>query len=59
MKKRKVLTTSILLAFTILLAMGAVWQPAAASHLRLYTLKAGGTIELGKQLLWRHKLSLL
>jgi len=49
MKKNKVLTTVILLAFTMTIALGTAWQPAAASHLRLYNLVADGTIEIGKQ----------
>jgi hypothetical protein len=49
MKQRKNLSTGILLALTILIALGAAWSPAAAAHLKLYRLVEGGTIALGKQ----------
>ncbi len=49
MNKQKVFSTSIVLAFVVLIALGAVWQPAAAGHLSWFSLAEGKTVEIGKQ----------
>ncbi len=48
MNKHKTITTSLMLALVVLIALGNA-LPAAASHLELYKLHAGQTIEIGKQ----------
>jgi hypothetical protein len=48
MNKHKVITTAVMFALAIAAALGTA-APALASHLNLYKVTAGGTIEIGKQ----------
>jgi hypothetical protein len=49
MNTKKVFSTSLILALALLIALGAIVQPAAAGRLSRFRLEKGGTIELGKQ----------
>ena len=49
MHKHKLFSTGLILAMVVVIALGAVWQPAAAGRLHRFRLVAGDTIELGKQ----------
>jgi hypothetical protein len=48
MNTQKFLTTGLLLAMTVLIALGGAWDPAAARS-GVFPLEAGETIELGRQ----------
>jgi hypothetical protein len=49
MNTKKVFTTGIVLAMVLMVALGAVWQPAAAGRLRRFRIEEGKTIGIGKQ----------
>ena len=52
MNKKKVLQTGLILATALLIALGAIWQPASAGgRLKWHPLKAGTSIQVGKQAL--------
>lgn len=49
MNTQKLSTKILLLTLTVLVAFGGVWQSASAGAKNVYPLKAGETIEVGKQ----------
>ncbi|GAB4579465.1 MAG: hypothetical protein Fur0022_22030 [Anaerolineales bacterium] len=49
MNAKKLFTTTILFALTVLLALSGVWQSAAAKSIGTFRLEMGETIDVGKQ----------